>query len=257
MQRQTRVLIAGLLVALPLFGLAPATDPAAAATHRWRIFIDAGHGAKDNVGALSCTCEPEERFDWTVADDLRRALGASNSFVARISRGANELVEYPVRLADAEEWAADAFVSIHADARGDAEPWQPVPGTWCFRNDNELGFTILFSDEAAPPLVAMRRRLAARIAARLIAAGFVPYDGRDYFGLYEAESTQAGVFVDRHAPKQRLFMLRRPSMPSVIIETHHALAFDEAERWHDPATLAAFDRAVLLGLTDALSTRAP
>jgi N-acetylmuramoyl-L-alanine amidase len=39
----------------------------------------------------------------------------------------------------------------------------------------------------------------------------------------------------------------------VIIETHHALDFEEAERWKDPRTLEAFAAAVAQGLVDGLS----
>jgi N-acetylmuramoyl-L-alanine amidase len=48
-------------------------------------------------------------------------------------------------------------------------------------------------------------------------------------------------------------MLRRPRVPSVIIETHHALDFEEAERWKEPRTLEAFAAAVAQGLVDGLA----
>ena len=84
-------------------------------------------------------------------------------------------------------------------------------------------------------------------------AGFWPYRGGEYAGLYEHDAEQPGVFVDRHAPAQRIFVLRRPSMPSALIETHHALDPREAERWSEPHTLDVFASAVAAALVDRLS----
>jgi N-acetylmuramoyl-L-alanine amidase len=88
-------------------------------------------------------------------------------------------------------------------------------------------------------------------------AGFMPYRGAAYSGLYEPDAAQPGVFVDRHPPDQRIFVLRRPSMPSVLIETHHALDAREAARWTEPATLDAFAAAATAALADTLGGDAP
>ena len=68
---------------------------------------------------------------------------------------------------------------------------------------------------------------------------------------YDADPTP-GVFVDRHAAAQRIFVLRRPSMPSVILETHNALEPREAERWSELATIDAAADALAGALVDAL-----
>ena len=91
------------------------------------------------------------------------------------------------------------------------------------------------------------------MARRMGEAGFLPYGGDDYVGLYAPDSEQPGTFVSRHLPGQRIFVLRKPPMPSVIIETHHALDFEEAARWKEPRTLEAFAAAVAQGLVDGLS----
>jgi N-acetylmuramoyl-L-alanine amidase len=72
--------------------------------------------------------------------------------------------------------------------------------------------------------------------------------------LYDGDPEQPGVFVDRHEPGYRIMMLRRPRIPSVIIETHHALDFEEVERWKEPRTLEAFSAAVAQGLVDGLTS---
>ncbi|MET0402683.1 MAG: N-acetylmuramoyl-L-alanine amidase, partial [Cystobacter sp.] len=77
----------------------------------------------------------------------------------------------------------------------------------------------------------------------------------DYVGLYAADPDQPGAFVSRHQPGQRIFVLREPTMPSIIIETHHAWDFEEAARWREERTLEAFAAAVAQGLVDALGTK--
>jgi N-acetylmuramoyl-L-alanine amidase len=42
-------------------------------------------------------------------------------------------------------------------------------------------------------------------------------------------------------------------MPSVIIETHHALDLEEVARWREERTLEAFAAAVTQGLVDAFA----
>jgi N-acetylmuramoyl-L-alanine amidase len=59
--------------------------------------------------------------------------------------------------------------------------------------------------------------------------------------------------MDRHAFEQRIFVLWKPSMPSVIVETHHALDPREARLWAEKSTHEAFASAVTAALIDALA----
>jgi N-acetylmuramoyl-L-alanine amidase len=224
-----------------------------------RIYLDAGHGAQGNTGNRSVTCENEEAFTLRVAEDLARRLEATGHFRVRLSRKPGERVPYPSRLTAARQWNADAMLSLHSDARGMAAPWEAAPGQQCYRQDASPGFSVLWSEEADPPLQARRASLARAIALHLGRAGFRHYDGVDYTGLYAADPAQPGVFLTRvsEPTHRRIFVLRRPTMPSVIIETHHALDFEEAARWREERTLEAFAAAVAQGLVDALTPAAP
>ncbi len=114
------------------------------------------------------------------------------------------------------------------------------------------GFTVIYSDDGASPIVLDRQRLARATARRLTATGLLPYDGSGYATLYDGDPGEPGVFLDRHATEQRIFVLYRPTMAAILIETHHALDPREAERWEEDATLDAFSAAVGAGLVDAL-----
>ena len=224
-----------------------------------RIYLDAGHGAQGNTGNRSVTCEAEEAFTLRVAEDLARRLEATGHFRVRLSRKQGERVPYPSRLNAARQWNAHALLSLHSDARGMALPWEPAPGQQCYRQDGAPGFSVLWSEEADPPLQLQRASLARAIALHLGRAGFRHYDGVDYAGLYDADAAQPGVFFTRvsEPTHRRIFVLRRPTIPSVIIETHHALDFEEAARWREERTLEAFAAAVAQGLVDALAPAAP
>jgi N-acetylmuramoyl-L-alanine amidase len=218
-----------------------------------RLYLDAGHGYRGNRGNSSVTCEDEADFTLRVAEDLARRLEATGHFKVRLSRRAGQQAAYRARISEAESWGADAFVSLHSDARGEAFWWEAAPGQRCLRQDTTPGFSVLWADDTAEPLKTRRVTLARALASRMGQAGFLPYNGVDYVNLYDGDTEQAGVFVDRHEPGYRIMMLRRPRIPSVIIETHHALDFEEAERWKEPRTLEAFAAAVAQGLVDGLS----
>jgi N-acetylmuramoyl-L-alanine amidase len=218
-----------------------------------RIYLDAGHGYRDNRGNSSVTCEDEADFTLRVAEELARRLEATGHFRVRLSHKAGQNVAYRARISQAEGWRADAFVSLHSDARGMASRWAPAPGMPCLRQDATPGFSVLWADDTADPLKTRRVTLARALSQRIAETGLPPYSGVDYEGLYAGDPEHPGVFVDRHEPGRRIMVLRRPRIPSVIIETHHALDFEEAARWKEDRTLEAFSSAVAQGLVDALS----
>lgn len=216
-----------------------------------RVFIEPGHGNPGNPGNTSCLCRPEQDLTLALGRDLHERLSSLPHLALRTAGGGETRPPYRDRIADAETWQADALISLHSDTRGAPTPWQP-PGLdrSCSRNDAEPGFTVLWSDEGPPELVRARLALARALARRLSEAGFLAYHGRDYGPLYEGDDEVSGVFVDRHAPHQRIMMLRRPAVPSVIIETHHAWDTRETARWEEAATREVFAAAVAAAVHD-------
>lgn len=239
-----------------------------AGVRKIRVAIDAGHGSNGNHGAQSAICEAEEVFTLRAAESLADALEATGRFeVLRLRRGA-ATPSYAKRVKAAAAFMAEALVSLHFDVRGLAVGWAPTPSQVCWRAPDldepaprgfppeamhdSSGFSVLWSEDGAAPLANRRMALGRALARRLTEAKFGAYDGFDYPGLYEADSTP-GAFVDAHAPGKRIWMLSRPELPVVIVETHHALDVVERARWERPETHAAFASAIAAGLLDVLA----
>lgn len=211
-----------------------------------RILLDPGHGAPGNDGNTGVYCQKEGAEMLRIADQVRGRLHSAGALLVSTTRPGGAVVDYGTRIRQADQWA-DALLSFHSDARA-GEAWATHPSTGCPTTSGATGFAVLWSDEGAPPLVQDRQRLAQQIAAALIHAGFPPYDGEDYVGLYEGDPLHPGTFVDRHAPDQRIRMLRRPKVPSIIVETHNAPDPREVDRWNDPRTVDIFADALRVGI---------
>jgi N-acetylmuramoyl-L-alanine amidase len=213
------------------------------------VYLDAGHGAKSNPGNTSSYCQEEQQFTRLLALDTRDFLEQTGSFQVILSRTADELVPYADRVGEAQRDHAAVFVSLHSDVRGKGSSWEPQAGLSCLSNVDLPGFVVLWSDEGAPILVEARHALARDVSSRMAEAGFLRYTG-DYGGLYENDSEDRAVLVDRHEAQKRIFVLRRPTMPSIIIETHHALDPREANLWEQEETRRAFAAALAQALSD-------
>lgn len=238
----------------PLTNVAP--PPAPKKFRPIRVAIDPGHGAPGNRGNQGVLCAYEADHMAVVAAALAGFLRDSGRFQVTVLREGDATPRYPDRVRQAAAARAEVIVSLHSDARGDAKWWSPAEGVSCLRNDAEPGVSVLLSDEGPPRLVQRRLRLARTLVDSLVDAGFTAYDGADYSSLYTPDPTR-GVFVDARPKPQRVYMLRQRVVPAVIIETHHALDFEESRRWREPRTFQAFGAAVAAALWVVLRSPDP
>ena len=207
-----------------------------------RVAIDPGHGTGSNHGATGVLCDHEMDSNLSIARDLVADLEDVEWLEVHMLRDDADGPSYGTRLRQAERWQADLLISLHADVRGLITPWSPDGLQSCPRNDAEPGFAVLVRDQGAAE---DRLRLARTVASSMTEVGLVAYDGVNYTGLYEIDPID-GVFLDRRG----LMMLRRASMPAIIIETHHSLYLEEWVRWREEDTRHAFASAVITALAE-------
>lgn len=217
-------------------------------TNKVRVFIDAGHGAPGNVGALGCHCQEERLHTLTAAEQLGAALLATGRFEVLQSRLTADGRRYAERLASAKAWKADVIISLHSDVRGEAWPLAQSDGGRCWQNPDAPGFAVLWSDEGTA--FPARERLGRAVGARLREAGFLAYAGDDYGALYRRDDVEPSGWVDVRPVKKRVYFLRGSTIPTVIVETHHALDAQEVARWDQPSTHAAFAAAIGAAVLD-------
>lgn len=213
-----------------------------------RVFVDAGHGAPGNTGNHGCHCQSEEEHTLQVAQHLSFVLADTGRFEVKLSRLPGEAPLYRPRIADAEAFRADVIISIHSDSRGEATALAQGDGGTCLRKDDAPGFSVLWNDEG--PAFAGREKLGRAVGTRLREAGFFPYSGVDYTDLYRQDEVEPSGWIDTRPMKQRVFFLRGSPIPTVIVETHHALDPREVARWEALATVDAFAFAVGAAVLD-------
>lgn len=217
---------------------------AALATCAPSVMLSAGHGAPGNDGNLGVHGQREADVTLELALDL--ALRLAPDVRIRQARDRGERPSYEERLLRLQYAPVQAMVELHTDWRDGGSVWADSPWGEVYRNDGSPGFTVLFSEEAP----AGSRELARAIARRMVGEGFMPYDGRSYGDKYDADEVP-GVFVDRRG----LMMLRRPAKPAVIVETHHAIDFEESLAWRTPEVHLRFAEAMRAALSDALCAK--
>lgn len=217
------------------------------------MVIDAGHGSRGNEGNHGCACQLEQEHTLSVAQHVALQLQASGRFEVQLSRHSGETPSYRTRIAAAERFRAEIIVSIHSDARGWPTSHLIKGDEVCWANPDDPGFAVLWNDEGEARFG--RQHLGRVMGRRLREAGFLPYDGYHYSSLYEHDTEEPSAWIDRRPIRKRVYFLRASTIPTVIIETHHALDSAEVARWDEATTVSAFSSAVGAAVLEAVSNQ--
>ncbi len=209
---------------------------------RKTVMLSAGHGTGSNIGNIGVHGQIEEETALEVVLDLTERLRAIDRFDVVLARKEGERPSYQRRVDRADALGVDVLVELHTDVRGDLYVWAYDANRPIYRADDQPGFSVLYRDKGG--LAEQRASLARTVATSMALAGFPPYDGENYTGLFDLDPTP-GAFQDR----RYLFMLREPTMPSVIVELHNAVDYEESLRWREEGTKDAFAWAMADALT--------
>lgn len=175
-----------------------------------KIFIDPGHGGDDNGAAWG------EKYDYVEEDDLNLSISfllrcelLVAGFEVRLSRERDVFVSLADRVMMANSWAADIFVSIHADA---------------FHTTTAKGFSTHIYPHCSPDT----KFLATWIQSELIKRF------RDH--------------VSRGIRKSNFHVLRESMMPAVLVECEF-ISHPETRRFlKEPENQLGLARAIAKGI---------
>jgi N-acetylmuramoyl-L-alanine amidase len=115
---------------------------------KYRIVIDAGHGGKD-PGATGASGQFEKGFNLSLAQRVYQLLEQEPMFEPRLTRTDDEFVALEDRAAMANDWNADALVSIH----GNTYKEQTITGTeTLYRHDDSIPLAQSIQDHVVKTL---------------------------------------------------------------------------------------------------------
>lgn len=241
---------------MPLAALS-STPVRAAAPDRPVLALDAGHSPKQ-PGALGCRGLYEVGYNDRFAAELKPLLEQAGWRVV-LTRAADESIGLEERTNRARRMGAALFLSIHHDSvlpefveRGEKNG-RKVQCSTAPEHYNFRGFSLFVS--ARNPRFAESRRFAELLGRHLVRAGRP-------VALYHADPVlgENRPLLDKDLGIHRydeLSVLRRASMPSVLLEV--GVILDEADeaRIDDDATRRAIVEAVAEAAAEYRRTRLP
>ena len=213
-----------------------------------RIVIDAGHGGKDPGGRRSFGLK-EKELNLRVAKALHDLLKKEKMFNTRLTRDSDVFIPLAERSRIANEFKADIFISIHANACG---------------KRNESGFEIYFmSEKASDPWAAevadyensvmsledgAGQGDPAAMLLHSLARNEDMNDGSRLAGLVAAEMEKGTPFENRGVKQAAFYVLRGTYAPGILVEMGFMTNPKDQIRMNDSKVRAKIAKAIYKGV---------
>lgn len=208
-QRRTLVTVALWVVVTSMSFLAAAAAFAQGQLEGVKIFVDPGHGGPE-PGAIGPSGLAEADVNLRVATALRNCLTEYGGATVKMSRTGDVDVSLADRVASANDWGADRFISVHHNASSNTS-----------YNATET-YASAYADSVALDL-------RDRVHARLIAGLGLPNGG-----------THTATF----------YVLRNTWMPSILTEGSYISSPYQEARLKDPGYTWREGYCIYLGIAD-------
>lgn len=215
---------------------------------RKKIVIDAGHGGKDPGGRKLFGLK-EKELNLLVAKELYEQLKKEKMFDVLLTRSADEFVPLADRSVIANNFKADIFISIHANAN---------------RDRREKGFEVYFmSEKASDPWAAEVAdyensvigledgAVQADPAAMLLhsmARNEYLNEGSRLAGLVSAEMEKRTPFVNRGVKQAAFYVLRGTYAPGILVEMGFMTNSHDQKNMNDKKVRAKIAASIYKGL---------
>jgi len=215
---------------------------------RKRIVIDPGHGGKDPGGQKLFGLK-EKEINLAVAKALYDLLKGEEAFDVMLTRSTDEFIPLADRSVIANNFKADMFISIHANAA---------------RNRSEKGFEIYFmSEKASDPWAAEVADYENSVigledgggqsdpAAMLLhsmARNEYLNEGSQLAGLVTAEMVRRTPFVNRGVKQAAFYVLRGTYSPGILVEIGFMTNSSDQKHMNNKATREKVANAIYRGV---------
>lgn len=216
---------------------------------RKKIVIDAGHGGKDPGGRKLFGLK-EKELNLAVAKELRELLNGEEIFDVIMTRNTDEFIPLADRSVIANNFKADIFVSIHANAS---------------RDRREKGFEIYFmSEKASDPWAAEvadyensvitledgagSQADPAAMLLHSMARNEYLNEGSRIAGLVTAEMEKRTPFVNRGVKQAAFYVLRGTYSPGILVEMGFMTNSSDQKHMNDKKTRAKIANSVYKGI---------
>jgi N-acetylmuramoyl-L-alanine amidase len=199
---------------------------------KFRLIVDVGHTAESD-GAMSARNVPEFQFNLHLAQRLVEKLKSEGFSTTRLLvTGGRARPSLATRVASANNWHADLFLSIHHDSVPDKmmEKWE-FEGKASHFSDRFSGYGLFVSKENADFETSMRFAKLIGTQMRALGIKFADQYTLPLMGKYRHDllDRDAGIYRYDH-----LIVLQRTRMPAVLLEAGSIINRDEELQMASP-----------------------
>ncbi len=215
---------------------------------RKRIVIDAGHGGKDAGGRKAFGLK-EKEINLLVAKELYNILTDEDIFDVSMTRVSDIFIPLNERSAIANNYKADIFISIHANAS---------------RDRREKGFEVYFmsenaSDPGAAEVADYENSVlgledgsgspdASAMLLHSLARNEYVNEGSQMAGLISKELEKNTPFVNRGVKQAAFYVLRGTYSPGVLVELGFTTNTKDQKDMNDKKVRAKTANAIYKGI---------
>ncbi len=202
------------------------------------IVLDPGHGGVDG-GAYGLGGAVEKTIVYAFALELQRRLEATNRFKVVLTRHGDEFVSLEDRVRIAREANASLFVSIHADALGDAAA--EVSGATVYtcseRASDAEAARMAERENSADKAAGVEQRPEA-VGVADILFDLKRRETRDYAHIFSrgvVQELRGATRLNRNPERSAGFVvLKAPDFPSVLVELGYLSNARDVQQMNSP-----------------------
>lgn len=189
--------------------------PMGARPDQYVVVIDPGHGGRD-PGASASTGQREKAIVLEASKAIKSVLERSGRYQVHLTRTDDTYIEHEDRVSMARDWGADLFISVHADAAGNASVSGATVYTLSARGERRVdgtaksnGWHLPIEDGTSQEVSVILEDLIKRETKS---------NSSVFAELLIPELEKAGPIVRNSHRQENFFVLLAPDVPAALLE---------------------------------------